>query len=344
MADRAEQRVKESYRALSGTDKAAIFLLSLEPESSSSLLEKMEDDEIRDLTIAMSNLGSIEAGLVEQLFVEFAESLTQTASLLGTQDTMERFLLNSMDPDKASEILDEIRGPAGRTIWEKLYNVNEQVLANYLKNEYPQTVAVVLSKIKSDHAARVLSVLPEGFANEVIQRLLRMETVQREILDGIERTMRTEFMSSLGQQQRRDSHEQMAEIINALDSATGDRFMTALEERSKESAEKINNLLFTFEDLSRLDPAGVQVLLRQVENDQLALALKGASEDMRNLIFTNMSERAGKIMEEDMEALGGVRSKEVEEARTAVMDLAKSLSEEGELVLPGGGDDDELMY
>ena len=344
MADRAEQRVKESYRALSGTDKAAIFLLSLEPESSSSLLEKMEDDEIRDLTIAMSNLGSIEAGLVEQLFIEFAESLTQTASLLGTQDTMERFLLNSMDPDKASEILDEIRGPAGRTIWEKLYNVNEQVLANYLKNEYPQTVAVVLSKIKSDHAARVLSVLPEGFANEVIQRLLRMETVQREILDGIERTMRTEFMSSLGQQQRRDSHEQMAEIINALDSATGDRFMTALEERSKESAEKINNLLFTFEDLSRLDPAGVQVLLRQVENDQLALALKGASEDMRNLIFTNMSERAGKIMEEDMEALGGVRSKEVEEARTAVMDLAKSLSEEGELVLPGGGDDDELMY
>ena len=344
MADRADQRIKEGYRALSGTDKAAIFLLSLEPESSSSLLEKMEDDEIRDLTIAMSNLGQIEAGVVEQLFVEFAESLTQTASLLGTQDTMERFLLNSMDPDKASEILDEIRGPAGRTIWEKLYNVNEQVLANYLKNEYPQTVAVVLSKIRSDHAARVLSVLPEGFANEVIQRLLRMETVQREILDGIERTMRTEFMSSLGQQQRRDSHEQMAEIINALDSATGDRFMAALAERSQESAEKINNLLFTFEDLSRLDPSGVQVLLRQVENDQLALALKGASEDMKNLIFTNMSERASKIMEEDMEALGGVRIKEVEEARTAVMDLAKSLSEEGELVLPGGGDEDELMY
>ena len=132
-------------------------MLSLGTESSSTLFEKMEHEEIRELTSAMSNLGNIEPGVVELLFIEFADALSNTGGLLGTADSTERFLLNALDPDKAGEILDEMRGPAGRTIWEKLYNVNEEVLANYLKNEYPQTVAVVLSKIKSDHAAKVLA-------------------------------------------------------------------------------------------------------------------------------------------------------------------------------------------
>ncbi|MEK9679214.1 MAG: flagellar motor switch protein FliG [Rhodospirillaceae bacterium] len=336
-------RVRDSYRGLSGADKAAIFMLSLEQEHSAKLFELMADDEIRELSIAMANLGTIDSSLVDQLLIEFADQMSSTG-VLGTFDSTERLLLKTMDKDKVAMIMQEIRGPAGRTMWDKLGNVNEQVLANYLKNEYPQTVAVVLSKIKSDHAARVLAMLPENFAMEVVMRLLRMETVQKDILDGVEKTLRSEFMSDLAQTQRQDAHEQMADIFNSLDRSTEDRFMSALEERNQESAERIKGLMFTFEDLMRLDPAAIQVLLRQVDKDQLAMALKGGSEDIRDLIFKNMSERAAKMMKEDMEAMGPVRIKEVGEAQAGIVNAAKTLADSGEIVIAGGGEEDELVF
>jgi len=337
-------RGKDQFRNLSGSDKAAIFMLSLEQEYSAKLFEMMDDEEIKELSITMANLGTIDSEIVERLFVEFADQLSSTGSLVGSISTTERLLLESMEQEKVDTIMEEIRGPAGRTMWDKLGNVNEQVLANYLKNEYPQTVAVVLSKIKPDHASRVLSVLPENFALEVIMRLLRMETVQKEILDGLEKTLRNEFMSNLAATQRQDSHEQMADIFNNLDRSTENRFMGALEERNRESAERIKGLMFTFEDLLRIDPAGIQVMLRQVEKDQLAMALKGGSEDIQDLFFKNMSERASKMMQEDMEAMGPVRLKEVEEAQSNVVQTAKSLADAGEIVISGGGEEDELVF
>ena len=337
-------RAKDQFRNLSGSDKAAIFMLSLEQEYSAKLFEMMDDEEIKELSITMANLGTIDSEIVERLFVEFADQLSSTGSLVGSISTTERLLLESMEQEKVDTIMEEIRGPAGRTMWDKLGNVNEQVLANYLKNEYPQTVAVVLSKIKPDHASRVLSVLPENFALEVIMRLLRMETVQKEILDGLEKTLRNEFMSNLAATQRQDSHEQMADIFNNLDRSTENRFMGALEERNRESAERIKGLMFTFEDLLRIDPAGIQVMLRQVEKDQLAMALKGGSEDIQDLFFKNMSERASKMMQEDMEAMGPVRLKEVEEAQSNVVQTAKSLADAGEIVISGGGEEDELVF
>ena len=250
-----------------------------------------------------------------------------------------------MPEDKVDHLMEEIRGPAGRTMWDKLGNVNEAVLANYLKNEYPQTVAVVLSKIKSEHAARVLTCLPEDFALECVTRMLRMEPVQREILDKIEQTLRSEFMSNLARTSKRDSHEMMADIFNAFDRQTETRFITALEERNREAAERIRALMFVFEDLSKLDPGGVQTLLRSVEKDQLALALKGASDSLRDMFFSNMSERAAKIMREDMETMGPVRLREVEQAQMTMVQSAKDLANKGEIVLVGaGGDDDELVY
>ena len=337
-------RGKDQFRNLSGSDKAAIFMLSLEQEYSAKLFEMMDDEEIKELSITMANLGTIDSEIVERLFVEFADQLSSTGSLVGSISTTERLLLESMEQEKVDTIMEEIRGPAGRTMWDKLGNVNEQGLANYLKNEYPQTVAVVLSKIKPDHASRVLSVLPENFALEVIMRLLRMETVQKEILDGLEKTLRNEFMSNLAATQRQDSHEQMADIFNNLDRSTENRFMGALEERNRESAERIKGLMFTFEDLLRIDPAGIQVMLRQVEKDQLAMALKGGSEDIQDLFFKNMSERASKMMQEDMEAMGPVRLKEVEEAQSNVVQTAKSLADAGEIVISGGGEEDELVF
>ena len=174
--------------------------------------------------------------------------------------------------------MDEIRGPAGRNMWEKLSNVQEEVLANYLKNEYPQTVAVVLSKIRPEHAARVLAILPEDLALDVVNRMLKMESVQKEVIERVENTLRTEFMSNLSQTRRRDAHEVMAEIFNNFDRQTETRFMTALEDDNREAAERIKTLMFTFDDLTRLDAGSAQTLMRHIDKDKLAVALKGATE------------------------------------------------------------------
>ncbi len=337
-------RVNDDYRQLTGPQKAAIFMLAISTEQTGKLFERMDDEEIRELSQNMANLGTVNAAVVERLFVEFADQLSSAGSLVGSYESTERLLTKFMEGDRVTQIMDEIRGPAGRTMWDKLGNVNESVLANYLKNEYPQTVAVVLSKIKPDHAARVLSILPENFAMEVIMRMLRMEPVQKDIVDHVERTLRTEFMTNLARTARRDAHEMMAEIFNSFDRSAENRFMTALEERNRDSAERIKQLMFTFEDLVRLDANAVQQLLRRIEKDQLALALKGASEAVKTLFFKNMSERAGKMMKEDMEALGPVRLREVDEAQAAIIATAKALAETGEIIIAGGGDKDELVY
>jgi flagellar motor switch protein FliG len=337
-------RVKDDYRSLNGPQKAAIFMLALGDDQSSKLFEKMDNDEIRELSQAMAGLGSVSSAIIERLFVEFADQLSSAGSLVGSFDSTERLLIKSLGGDRVAEIMEEIRGPAGRTMWDKLGNVNEAVLANYLKNEYPQTVAVVISKIRPDHASRVLAMLPENFSMEVIMRMLRMETVQKEVLDHVERILRTEFMTNLARTARRDSHELMADIFNNLDRNTETRFLTALEERNRESAERIKQLMFTFDDLARLDGGGVQRLLRQVEKDQLALALKGGSDDVKELFFANMSERAGKMMREDMEAMGAVRLKDVDEAQAAIVSAAKALADSGEIVIATGSDEDELVY
>jgi flagellar motor switch protein FliG len=337
-------RVRDDFRSLAGPEKAAMMVLAIGEEHAVKLFTHMDDEEIREISQTMANLGTVSSNLVERLFVEFAEQISSTGSLVGSYESTERLLSKALDPDKVSQIMEEIRGPAGRTMWDKLANVNEVVLANYLKNEYPQTVAVVLSKIKSDHASRVLGALPESFAMEVIMRMLRMEAVQKEVLDDVERTLRNEFMTNLARTARRDSHEMMAEIFNALDRNTENRFMTLLEERNRDSAERIKALMFTFEDLQKLDPGGIQTLLRNVDKDKLGTALKGSSEAIRDMFFSNMSERAAKILREDMNALGPVRLRDVDEAQMEMVNMAKDLAAKGEIVISEGGADDELIY
>jgi len=337
-------RMKEDYRSLTGPQKAAMLMLSLGEEHSTKLFSMMDDEEIKELSQIMANLGTVSANLIERLFVEFADQLSSTGSLVGSMESTERLLMKSLPKDRVSTIMEEIRGPAGRTMWDKLGNVNEAVLANYLKNEYPQTVAVVMAKIKPDHGARVLSLLPENFAMEVIMRMLRMEAVQKEVLDGVEKTLRTEFMTNLARTQRRDAHEMMADIFNNLDRNAENRFMSALEERNRESAEKIKALMFTFEDLVRIDAAGIQTLLRQVEKDKLAMALKGGSDAVKDLFFKNMSERAGKMLREDMEALGPVRLRDVDQAQSLIVAMSKELAASGQIVISEGREEDELVY
>jgi flagellar motor switch protein FliG len=344
MSRSAKVSTRDDVRQLTGAERSAVLLLSLGEEHSSKLWQMMDEEEVKEVSQVMSNLGSVSASVVEKLMVEFVSQMSGTGSLMGSYESTERLIARFMPQDKVSQIMEEIRGPAGRTMWDKLANVNETVLANYLKNEYPQTVSVVLSKIKPEHAARVLGALPEEFALEVVQRMLRMESVQKDILDKVEKTLRVEFMSNLARTAKRDSHEHMAEIFNNFDRQTESRFITALEERSRDSAERIKALMFTFEDLGKLDPGSIQTLLRHVEKDKLALALKGATDSLRDIFFSNMSERAGKILREDMEAMGPVRLKDVDEAQMRMVNVAKDLANKGEIMIANKQGEDELVY
>jgi flagellar motor switch protein FliG len=300
------QKSTTEGRQLRGPERAAVLMLALGEQFGGKIWKLLDDDELRQLSITMSTLGTVEASAVEGLLLEFVSRLSASGALLGNYDATERLLQQYLPGERVSTIMDEIRGPAGRNMWEKLSNVQEQVLANYLKNEYPQTVAVVLSKIRPEHAARVLAILPEELALDVVQRMLHMEAVQKDVIERVEQTLRTEFMSNLSQTRRRDAHEVMAEIFNSFDRQTETRFLTALEEYNRESAERIKTLMFTFDDLVKLD--------------------------------------AAKMLVDDMQAMGPVRLRDVDEAQMLLVNLAKDLAAKGEIMISKNRGDDELVY
>ncbi len=330
-------------RNLKGPQKAAILMLALGEDHCTRLFAMMHEDEIKEISSAMAQLGAIKADAVERICNEFVENIGSSGSLVGNYESTESLLMKALPRDRVSQIMEEIRGPAGRTMWDKLGNVHEEVLANYLKNEYPQTVAVVLSKVRADHAARVLSLLPDAFAMEVVMRMLRMETVQKDVLDGVERTLRSEFMSNLARSARRDAHELMADIFNNLDRQAETRFLNGLEERSREAAERIKSLMFTFDDLQRLSGSAIQTLLRSIEKDKLPIALKGASDKIKEMFLSNLSERAAKMLRDDMEGLGPVKLRDVDEAQGGIVVLAKELAAQGQIEI-GSGKDEEVIY
>ncbi|MCA1952878.1 MAG: flagellar motor switch protein FliG [Hyphomicrobiales bacterium] len=344
----AEQKAsspnRELTRYLTGPEKAAIILLVLGERYGGEIWASLDEDEIRTVSRAMSRLGAVTAEAVEALVAEFLSMMAQGGAVTGDFDRTEALLSKLLPKEKVYSLMEELRGPAGRNMWQKLGNVQDQVLANYLKGEYPQTVAVILSKIRSEHAARVLSLLPHEFALEVVNRMLNMEPVQKEVLNHIEETLRTEFISNLSQTSRRDSHEMIAEIFNSFDRQTESWFLAALDERNREAAQKIRSLMFTFEDLQKLDPGSTQTLIRYSDRDLLAVALKGAPPAIKKFFFSQMSTRAARNMEELMQSRGPVRLKEVDDAQTKIVMLAKELASRGEITIGKNRAEDELIY
>jgi flagellar motor switch protein FliG len=340
----ARPQATVTRRKLSGPERAAVLMLALGEQYGGKIFSMLDDDELREISIVMSSLGAIEADTVEQLLLEFVGRMSASGALLGNYDATERLLQQYLPKERVGGIMDEIRGPAGRNMWEKLANVQEEVLANYLKNEYPQTVAVVLSKLRPEHAARVLSILPEELSLDVVNRMLKMEAVQKEVIERVEQTLRTEFMSNLSQTRRRDAHEVMAEIFNNFDRQTETRFLTALEEENRDAAERIKALMFTFDDLVKLDTASGQTLMRNIDKEKLAIALKGASDPVRQFFFSNMSSRAAKMLVEDMQAMGPVRLRDVDEAQGLLVNIAKDLASKGEILITKSRGDEELIY
>lgn len=329
---------------LSGAQKAAILLLTVSEENASKIFGMLTEDEIKSISFAMSTLGSMKQEVVERLVFDFNNEMSTAVSFVGNFETTERLLEKVLGKDKVALIMEEITGPAGKNTWDKLGNVNEDILANYLKNEYPQTVALVISKLGSAQAAKVLSLLPEELTLDVMMRILSIDSVKKEVLDNVERTLRMEFISTLSKTQKYDSNQMLAEIFNNFDRVNEAKYMSLLEQKAPESAEKIKSLMFTFDDLVKVAAQSVQVLLRSIDKSKLGIALKGSSEAVRQLFLSNMSQRAAKILQEEMEALGPVRIRDVDEAQTAIINVAKDLAAKGEIVISDSSSKDEFIY
>ena len=329
---------------LDGPQRAAALLLMLGDEEGAPIWQALEEDEVKKVSAAMVQLGALEARTVEKLIIEFITKLGNSGGISSNFERTEALLLKIFPSEQVSLIMAEIKGASGKRVWASIAQVDPEILASFLRNEYPQTVAVVLSRVRADYAAKVLTILPEEFAIDVLNRMLRMETVQKEALRHIEETLRVEFVSTIAQTQRRDAHEMMADVFNAFDRQTEGRFLAALDQANRGSAKRIRELMFTFEDLLKLDPGSVQTLLRRIENETLCRALKGANERTRAFFMAQMSTRAAKNLTDEMQALGPVRLKEVDEAQAKMTETAKELAEKGEIMIAKNSAEEELVY
>ncbi len=336
--------IEEHAKKLSGAEKCAIILLSVEEEHASKIFELLSEEEIKEISQAMSSLGVVKQEVIEFVIDEFTKEMSNALSFNGNIDTTEKLLGRVIGKDKVNAILEDIRGPAGRNTWDKLGNVSEDLLAAYLRNENPQTAAMIMSKISPTHAAKVLSSLPESFSFEIMTRMLYLDTVKKEVIDNVEKILKKEFINNITKTQKTDTTEMIAEIFNSFDRQSEAKFMSMFEAKVPESAERIKSLMFTFDDLQKVDQAGIQEILKVVDKNKLPIALKGANETLRNIFLDSMSQRAAKILKEDMEAMGPIRMKDVDEAQSSIVKQAKELAEKEIIIISSGDNEDELVY
>lgn len=333
-----------AFAAMPGPQRAAALLLLLGEADGAPIWQLLEEEEVKKVSHAMVQLGSLEAETVERLIIDFVSRLSSGGGITSNFERTEALLLKIFPTDQVSAIMAEIKGASGKRVWASIAQIDPEILASFLRNEYPQTVAVVLSKVRADYAAKVLTILPEEFAIDVLNRMLRMETVQKEALRHIEETLRVEFVSTIAQTTRRDAHELMADVFNAFDRQTEGRFLAALDQGNRGAAKRIRELMFTFEDLLKLDPGSVQTLMRKIDNETLCKSLKGADERVRSFFMSQMSTRAAKNLTDEMGSMGPIRLKDVDEAQAKMTELAKDLAEKGEIMIAKNSAEEELVY
>lgn len=318
---------------LTGPQRAAVLLLAVGEQHGRVIWETLDEEEIKVISHEMMQLGNIESKIVETVLGQFADEAMSSTLRGGTEET--RALLSRLLPkDLVEDLIESARGPAGgRTMYQKISDISPVLVANYLKNEHPQTVAVVLSRVQPDTTARVLSLLPPRMGEDVACRILTMGQVPREILDRIDQTLRSEFIATLARQRRRNPIEQLADILNHVGKDDEGRFLRAIGIQDSDAEARIRATMFSFEKFAALPGFTLQTILRGVAREDLVLALKGASEEVRSAFFANMTERAGRSLRVEMDNLGPVRLKQVDEAQSNIIALARRLEQSGDIQL-----------
>lgn len=324
---------------LSGAKKAAILLLTIDESISKEILKSLDEKEIELIATEIAELKNIPEEVVQKVHEEFLLLANRMGKkIINGEDLLKRLLKETLGEEKAEAFFEQMELKKGMP-GEFLRTCDPKVLAYVLKGEHPQTIAVVLSALGLRRAAEALMSLPDSLQAEVLMRIARLEKVDRKILEEIESVLKDQLESiGLIEGKELGGVEMAANILNQMDRTRESELLGAIEERNPELAEKIRQLMFTFEDLLKIDDRGIQVLLKEISSEDLALALKGASEEIREKIFSNMSERAKAMLKEDMEAMGPVRVSEVEKAQQKIAMLAKKLESEGKIVLSRGNE------
>ncbi len=324
---------------ITGRRKAAILLVTMGPEKAAKVLKNLEDSEVEMLTIEIANLGKVSNEERKAVLEEF-QNLTKAREMIisGGIDYAKEMLIKAFGPEKAMQIIERLVSNLSVKPFEFMRTADVVQIVNFLQSEHPQTIALVLSFLEPRIAAQVLGALPENLQIDVVKRISLLERASPDVVKEVEKLLEKKFagvatqtMSAVG------GLDTAAEIMNSLDRSTEKNIMERLTYESPELAEEIRRRMFVFEDILKLDDRSVQLVLREVNSQDLAVALKGASEELKNKIFNNMSKRAQQLLKDEIEFMGPVRVKDVEEAQQKMINVIRRLEEAGEIVIARGG-------
>jgi flagellar motor switch protein FliG len=330
---------------MNGTDKAAILLLYLGPEATSKVFEHMEDLEIKRISQSMARLGHVPRNTIQEVVNEYMDITDpETGMFSQGEEFVRKILEKALGPAKAEILLKELSVANYGDMTDMLANMDSKTIANFLSQEHPQTIAVILAKLKAKHTSEIIGYLPQELQAEVVMRIADVDQVSPEIIADIEDVMRRELSAAGGIQRFKvGGVEKVVDMFNHFDRSREKQILDKLDVIKPPLAEVIRKHLFTFEDFIHLDDRGIQAIMREVSNDTLTLALKAATDELKDKIFRNISSRAGDMIKEDLEVMGPVRLSDVERAQSEIIKIVRRLEEEGQLVIAGRGGDDVLV-
>ncbi|TLN08748.1 flagellar motor switch protein FliG [bacterium] len=330
---------------MNGSDKAAILLLYLGPEATSKVFEHMEDNEIKRISQSMAQLGYVNRSVIQDVVSEYTQITDPSTGIFSQgEEFVRRILEKALGPVKAEALLKELSVASYGDITDMLASMDSKTIANFLSQEHPQTIAVILAKLKPKQTSEIIGFLPQELQADVVMRIADVDQVSPEIIADIEDVMRRELNSIGGIQRFKvGGVEKVVDMFNHFDRSREKQILDKLDVIKPPLAEIIRKHLFTFEDFIHLDDRGIQAIMREVSNDTLTLAMKTATDELKDKIFRNISSRAADMIREDLEVMGPVRLSDVERAQSEIIKVVRRMEEEGQLVIAGRGGDDVLV-
>lgn len=335
-----------NFEDLRGFEKAAILLNYVGKGAAKALIKHMDDGDIRKLISTMNKFRIVPIHITKKVLEEYYEMISESEDYIFADDIADKeVIITALGEERARGILGglNVAGAGGRHL-ESLEMVDAKSLANFLLNEHPQTVAVILSHLEPEKKSQVLTRLPDNLQAEVVLRMANLDHVAPELVAEVDRVLKAELSSiSTVEQAALGGVQPVAEMLNVMDKASEGSIMARLEEKDPLLAEEIRKLMFVFEDIIKIDDKGIQMLLKEVPNDKLLLALKTASDEIKEKIFKNLSQRAAEMLKEDLSNLGPSRLSDVEQAQQQIVNAARRLESEGKILIARGGTEDALV-
>lgn len=330
---------------LKGFEKAAILINYLGERATKSLFGHLDDGDIRKLIGVMVRLRVIPVMVTKRVLEEFYSMVSESEDYLFTDDiTTKESIVTAVGEERARGILGHLNIRGGSRSLESLDLVDAKSLSNFLVNEHPQTVAVILSHLEPEKKGEVLKRLPEALQAEVVLRMAHLDYIDPSLISELDGVLKQELsMMGTVEQASLGGTQPVAEMLNVMDKNTEGAIMSRIEEKDPILAEEIRKLMFVFEDILKIDDRGMQTLLKEIPNDKLLLALKTANEDIKTKIFKNLSQRAANLLKEDLESMGPARLSDVEGAQQVMVNSARRLEQEGKIVISRGGSEDALV-